>query len=189
MLSPETYNSLEKIAMTFLLDYSFIEFPVDVFKLAEVSFHVKFIRYSELDKEKREKILAVPELEDSFTVFEHWSDGRTTYLIYYNDSKTYYRQRFSIGHEIKHIIFGEEEPTLEDEEGADYFSKSLIAPKCLVIKNDVSSPEEITAKFELSPEPSNYLFKTIQNRIDKYGKELFDYEAKFIEEIEKRLNE
>ena len=59
----------------------------------------------------------------------------------------------------------------------------------MVIKNDVSSPEEITAKFELGPEPANYLFKTIQNRIDKYGKELFDYEAKFIEEIEKRLNE
>lgn len=189
MLSPETYNSLEKIAMTFLLDYNFITFPVDVFKLAEVSFHVRFVKYSELDKEKREKILDVPELEDSFTVFEHWSDGSTTYIIYYNDSKTYYRQRFSIGHELKHIIFDEEEPTLEDEEAADYFSKSLIAPKCLIIKNEVSSPEEITEKYELGPEPSKYLFKAIQNRIDKYGKELFDYEAKFIEEIDIMLNE
>ncbi len=185
MLSPDTYNSLEKIAMSFLLDYSFIKFPIDVFKLAEVSFHVKFVKYSELSEEKREKILAIPELEDSFTVFEHLSDGRTTYIIYYNDSKTYYRQRFSIGHELKHILFDEEEPTAENEEEADYFSKSLIAPKCLIILDNINSREEIVEKYELGPEPSRYLFNSIQRRIDKYGRELFDFEAKFIEEIEK----
>lgn len=184
MLSPEEYNSLEKKAMSLLLDYGFIHFPIDIFLLGKIAFDVTFIKYSELEKEKREYILSQRELEDSFTIFEHWSDESITYKIYYNDSKNYYRQRYSIGHELKHIIYEEENPTEEDEEGADYFAKSLIAPKCLIIRKELESSEEIVSEFELGPEPSTYLFNTIQKRLKKYGRELFKFEAEFIEELE-----
>jgi hypothetical protein len=50
----------------------------------------------------------------------------------------------------------------------------------MVIKANVCSSNEITEKFELGPQPASYLFDTIQRRIDKYGKEMFEYESEFL---------
>ena len=179
---------MEKKVFQILLDNEYVEFPLDVFELARRVFKAEIIKYSDLGDEVRKKILSVKELEDSFTVFEHWSDGNITYKIYINDSKAIYRQRFSMGHEIKHIVFKEEDPSEEDEALADYFSKCLIAPKCLIIMDNIESEDDIVEKFELGPQPSSYLFKTIQNRVEKYGRELFDFEKEFLKKRQKIID-
>ncbi len=176
----DKYIAIEKKALNLLIDYSYIDFPVDVFDFAKSVFNADIIKYSSISSEKLLKLSRFGALDDSFTVFEHMSDGTIHYKIYFNDKKPYYRQRFSIGHEIKHIVYGEENPSDEEEDLAEYFSKVFIAPKCMVILSDVYSAREITEKFELGPEPAGYLFNTIQKRIEKYGREMFEYESEFL---------
>ena len=180
MLDAERYISAEKKALELLIDYEYIEFPLDVFEFAKKVFGAEIIKYSSLPKEKLIELNKFKELDDSFTVFEHISDGTIHYKVYYNDDKPYYRQRYSIGHEIKHIVYGEENPTDEEELLAEYFSKVLLAPKCMVILAEVCSPAEITEKFGIGPQPASYHFTTIQKRMEKYGKEMFEYESEFL---------
>ena len=181
MLTGDEYTRLEKDALNLLIDYGFIKFPINVFELARKAFNAKIIKYSTLKDEQMDLIKRCGEvLDDGFTIFEHLSDGSINYIIYYNDSKKESRQRYTICHEMKHILYGEECPSEKDEEGAEYFAKVLIAPKCLVILKGINSPEGIVEHFNLSYESSIYHMAGIKNRVTAYGKELFEFEIDFL---------
>lgn len=182
-LSGEEYSQLEQDALCLLVDYGFIEFPIDVFKLAKQAFNVEFIKYSSLDKEVLEKVKGYEATKDGFTVFHKYSNGTTKYSIYYQDSMNDYRQRYTIGHEIKHILYNEEEPSEKEETAAEYFSKVLIAPKCIVIKENLKTVEDIVNRFELSYEASHNHLKGINHRRYTFGDSLFEYEVDFINDI------
>lgn len=181
MLSGYEYTQLEKDALNLLVDYGFIEFPIDSFELASKAFNAKIVKYSSLSKEKLAAIKKSGEvLEDGFTIFEHLSNGNINYIIYYNDNRCENRQRYTISHEMKHILYGEEFPNAKDEEGAEYFAKVLIAPKCLVILKKIKRPEDIVKHFKLSHESSIYHMDGIKNRIAAFGEELFEFEIEFL---------
>ena len=84
MLDAERYISAEKKALELLIDYEYIEFPLDVFEFAKKVFRAEIIKYSSLPKEKLIELNKFKELDDSFTVFEHISDGTIHYKIYYS---------------------------------------------------------------------------------------------------------
>ena len=182
-LTGEEYTQLEKDAISLLIDYGFVNFPIDVFELAKKAFGAQLVKYSSLKKKKLVKIKGYDATKDGFTVVEHMSDRSKKYIIYYDDKSNIYRQRYTIGHEIKHIFYGEEDRTKKEEDGAEYFSKVLIAPKCLIIKNKIRNIEEIVEKYELSYEAAAYHLKGINNRRLCYGDALFDYEQDFINDI------
>lgn len=186
-LSGIEYDQLGKDALNLLIDYGFIKFPIDVFDLAIKAFGAKIIKYSSLEKEKLGKIKGYDETKDGFTVTEHLSDGTIRYTIYYDDKSNPSRQRYTIGHEIKHLFYQEENPSKKDEEGAEYFSKVLIAPKCLIIKNNIKTVNEIENVFGLSYEASYHHLNGINNRRKRYGNELFDYEQNFINDMNSML--
>ena len=182
-LTGEEYTQLEKDALTLLIDYGFVEFPIDPFKLAKVAYDVEFVKYSSIGKKILKKIREYDATEDGFTVTHHMSDGSIRYSIYYDDSKNIYRQRYTIGHEIKHIFYGEEDTIKKDEDAAEYFSKVLLAPKCLIIINKIRTKEEIVEKFGLSHEAAQNHLRGINNRIASFGEELFDYEKEFLKDM------
>lgn len=189
VLTGEEYTQLEKDALDLLIDYGFIDFPIDVFKLAKVAFDVEFIKYSSLKREVLNKIKSYDSTKDGFTIFHHYSDKTIRYSIYYEDSVNVYRQRYTIGHEIKHILYTEEEPTEKEEIAAEYFSKVLIAPKCKIIKKGYKRVETIVEKFGLSYEASTNHLKGINNRRNSYGNSLFDFELDYfkrVKEIKKK---
>ncbi|MCQ2554695.1 MAG: ImmA/IrrE family metallo-endopeptidase [Clostridia bacterium] len=172
---------MDKLALDFLTDYGLFHFPVDVFYIATEILHVDLIKYSSLSQSKRSQILSKPSLEKGFTITEHYTNGSTGHKIYYNDSSNIYRQRFTIAHEIKHILCGEEEYTADSEILADYFSKALQAPKCVMILNNINSIEKCVTHFSLSYEASTYWIQALRNRIRCVGSDLFDYESDYIQ--------
>jgi len=186
-LTGEEYTQLEKGALNLLIDYGFVNFPIDVFELAKKAFGANIVKYSSLKKKKLEKIKGYDATKDGFTVVEHMSDGSKRYIIYYDDKCNVYRQRYTIGHEIKHIYHDEENTTKKEEDGAEYFSKVLIAPKCIIISNNICTVEKIVEKFELSYEAAGNHLKGINHRREHFGNELFDYEKEFINDMESIL--
>lgn len=43
------------------------------------------------------------------------------------------RQRCTIAHEIKHVVYREDNPTEKEETLANHFARVLLAPSCLVM--------------------------------------------------------
>lgn len=184
-LTGDEYTQLEKDAQALLIDYGFVKFPIDVFALAKQAYKADIVKYSSLPRKKLAKIKDYETLNDGFTVFHKMSDGTKRYTIYYNDKCNVYRQRYTIGHELKHIFYDEETPKSKDEDGAEYFSKVLLAPKCLVIKKKIVTPEEMVEHFGLSLDASRNHLNGIYNRIRAFCDDLFAYEKDFIDDIEK----
>lgn len=184
-LTGEEYTQLEKDAQTLLIDYGFVDFPIDIFALAKKAFKAEIVKYSSLSRKKLAQIKEYEPLNDGFTIFHKMSDGTKRYTIYYNDKCNEYRQRYTIGHELKHIFYDEELTKQKDEDGAEYFSKVLLAPKCLVIKKKIKTPEEMVEHFGLSLDASRNHLKGISNRLRVFGCDLFAYEKQFMDDIEK----
>lgn len=102
--------------------------------------------------------------------------------IYYNDDLPYCRQRFTIAHEIKHVVCGEEEFDKEIEVFADHFARELLAPSCLVmfmIQNH--NILEIGDRFYISASAAENAVKAAENRIKAKGMELNQYEIDYID--------
>ena len=180
MITGEHYAEMDKLALSFLIDYNLYEFPLDVFKIAKEILHAELIKYSSLDPLQLEYIKSKEALKKGFTITERLDNGDKRYKIFYNDESNIYFQRFTIGHEIKHILLGEESFSNDAEILADYFSKALQAPKCLVISFEIYTQEECIDMFSLGYESSGYWISGIKNRISKYGKDLFDYERNYM---------
>lgn len=182
------YDELDIEALQILMDYSNAYFPIDLCNLCE-KLRIKLVPYSLLPIGKIEEINSIAtngELKDGCSIIlEHPDDDGYIAYTFYNDNvkDVMIRERiwFTIGHEIKHVIFNEINPTKEEEDEANHFARMLLAPTCILIVGKYDNQEDIIKKFKLTKSASFNALKARNNRIDKYGEALFDYEMDFIE--------
>lgn len=186
------YNRMAILANSVLLDYGFYTFPIDVHKLAlKIGMHL--IPYSSLSPRKNECLLQKVGTEKGLTVFRRRSN-RTIYDTYYNDDFNEAACRFTIAHEIKHVVAEDvlkkdTDLSEQDELLADYFAKCLLAPQAIIIQSRLNEPEEYVKKFGLSRQAASIWFDAVEKRKNKYGdRYLFDYEIDFLDELARRQN-
>ncbi len=173
------YAKLDEDALNLRIDYGFVDDYVDVFKLAEY-LGMKLIPYSRMTKNQRESIAEI-DIKDGFTVI--WpSNGERQYYTFYNDDSPYFRQRFTIAHEIKHVVYGEEGFDEENEAFADHFARALLAPSCLVMLM-IQNQNILTISdcFNISASAADNAVKAAKNRIKAKGMELNQYEIDYID--------
>ena len=119
--------------------------PVNVQKICRNE-RIRLITYAE-----GEKIVRKLHLESNTVDNDAFSIGR---VIFYDASKPIVRQRFSIAHEIGHILLHStenatvynREPSPDDnplEAEANIFASRLLAPLCVLHNLGVQSAEEI----------------------------------------------
>jgi len=101
------------------------------------------------------------------------SDGESTIttdgvpLIIYNRQKPRPRKRFTVAHEIGHILLGHvgkyqlvnREPSSEDnpiEQAANVFASRLLAPACVLWALNCQTPEEIMKVCDISYQAAEY---------------------------------
>lgn len=180
--SGKDYQDVDSMALRLRLDYCHLEKCLDVFKLAK-QLNIVLIKYSSLNKEQLEQISKYDELTDGFTVFEK-KNGSYKFYTYYNDSKGDARIRLTIAHEIKHVVFLEEDPDEKQEDLANHFARYLLAPTCLVMpyvrKN--LSPLEIVSDFDISLEAAENSHYHAYRRIVGNRALLDDFEQEFMVE-------
>lgn len=112
---------------------------------------------------------------------------------YYNDIDMQEpRQRFTIAHEIKHVVSGDCHKkflTVKDEALADFFAKSLLAPQAIIIQEGLSSPDEYVKRFLISKQSAEFYYLATEKRKYKFGETfLFDYEREFLEKVKNADN-
>lgn len=124
-------------------------FPLDCENIVNI-LGCKLYRYSELPEVKRQGCLQVS--NESMKIHNR---------IYYNDElMSEGRARFSIMHELGHIILGHGEyrnAVLEAE--ANYFASNIFAPRMAVHYSQCKRPKHVVKQFGLTFEAATYVLE------------------------------
>lgn len=143
------YQNVRNAAWQCLLDAGITELPVSVTKIAK-HFDIR------IAKNSAHSILKSEQSGISFqTKSGEW-------LIVYDDTATTGRKRFTVAHELGHIllghplregeqhtrVFSKDRPEVEKE--ADMFAARILSPACVLWALDLHTPEEIAERCQIS---------------------------------------
>lgn len=182
--APIDYEMIDKAALQLRMDYGFLNDRIDIFELAR-KIGMTLIPYSKLMPEQSSFIDNIKTLDDGFTVMRYENKALKFYT-FYNDSVGKYRQRFTIAHEIKHVIFEEFDPDEKQEDLANHFARYILAPTCIVMKYKDESPYELAYSFNISFEAADHALVAANNRIAFRRNKMEDYEKAFLEETKEK---
>lgn len=179
-----TYTRYEGIKMTItdiLIDYNIDTLPIDVFLLAK-RMGIIVLKYSEFSIDEQVKIISAS--NDGMSLYSY---KNKCYYIIYNDDMYESRIRFTIAHEIGHIILGHVESNEETESEADFFARNLLVPLCMIIHNDITDYKVITVMFDVSTSVAGRVISNVASRIDSGHKDLEFYEIDLLKQF-KQIN-
>ena len=143
-------------------------FPIDCESIvAKLGYQmVTYQQYCEGNRELFKNLCSIS--NDSFIM-------RRKRLMFINSSVDRRRKRFSICHEIGHIVM-----LTDDEDEADGFASSILAPLPIVRMYGLSTADEISQKFDISISAANHVVFDLKKPFEDNGL-LCDY----FKEIEK----
>lgn len=123
---------------------SITQVPINCLQIIE-TLGIPLIKYSSANEARRKSYHLVS--DDSFKF-----KGR----IYYNDlSPHIMRQRFSLMHELGHIILNHTGSSLQNEDEADRFSSLILAPRIAIHKMKCQDAQQIHDTFQISYRAAN----------------------------------
>ena len=114
-------------------------FPIDCIKII-TGLGIPLYKYSDLPEKKINKCLQVS--NDAFTL-----QG----VIIYNDKFPHKeRQRFSLMHEVGHIVLNHKGESSDNEKEADLFASNILAPRSIIWYLHLDSVKNICETFDVS---------------------------------------
>ena len=136
-----SYKNARNAAWQCLLDFDIRELPVKPSTIAK-QLGIKIIKNSSINE------LSEGESGATYLINSKW-------YIVYNDTEPRQRSRFTVAHELGHILLGHimcdkhyartfdtSRPTIEQE--ADVFAARLLAPACVLWALNVHTPQDIS---------------------------------------------
>lgn len=155
---PDYYIATNKAYAT-LIKYKVFSFPISpkiiIRQLSNVAIHT----YSDLAKRmgiSREVFLDyLSSSEHGFTARQ-----RDKYAVFYNEQKDDTTIRFTLAHELGHIILGHIEDGKRENKEANCFARNLLCPVPIIKEMNIQTEKEYTEAFNIS-EPMAYC--AIQN--------------------------
>lgn len=160
-------------------DYEVNRLPIDVFELAN-KMEIILIPYSNCSLEKQVQLLQAS--DEGMSCFDHTRGNR--FVIYYNDNnRNKQRIRFTIMHEIGHIVLEHKESCEQTESEADFFARNALAPLPIIISNKIYDLEKIVSTFDISYSCAGNVSRTLATRLEYGYDELLDYELTLVQQF------
>lgn len=130
--------------------YEVKNIPVDVFELSD-RMGIKLVKFSELTQNELQLLsnFGINSNSAGFLALAS-KKGKIIPFIYYNDAQDFGRVRFTILHEIGHLVLEHLEQSDLAEVEANFFAKYFIAPPVLVDRINPSDYMEVACVFNLS---------------------------------------
>jgi len=122
-------------------------------------------------------------LNRSIDGMSYYYDDLKEFHIIYNDSRKHARIRFTIAHEIGHIVLGHKESNEENESEADFFARSLLVPIPIILFKEISDEEIIMEEFDVSFQVASIVLNNVKSRLESGCKEFKDYEKKLLKQF------
>lgn len=164
-LESNRYEEIAKTSFELFVDYGIVKFPIDVFLLAK-KMGIIVYKYSEFNSDDR--LVIMNGSDDGL----HWRYDNQFYIAY-NDLRINTRIRFTIAHEIGHIVLGHTETTDENESEADFFARNLLVPPCVLLEKKIDTEEDIMLTFNVSLSVATHSLNVLNSRL-MYGHRKFE---------------
>lgn len=146
-LAGTRYDEIRSIVADLIEDWGISAYPFSVWELLR-RMGIRTFRYSELPERLRSEVMRY--WPDAITIYPpDFNPART--IIFYNDCREQKRIRFTVAHELAHLILmhpGTGEKVYEDE--ADFFAGYLLAPAPLVLRDSRLDASMISDDFQVS---------------------------------------
>lgn len=179
-LTNDRYEVIKKNVVKMFMDNDIRQIPIDCFEICQ-KMCVKSKKYSQLTPDAFSKATEVS--EDGFCML--MEEGPEPFVslqwyIFYDDTKSRERIRFTIMHEIGHIVLEHTEHSQLAESEANFFAKYSLAPPPLVHKIKPEDYMDISNAFDLSQECAYYAM-SFYNKWLQYGhSEYLNYESELL---------
>ncbi len=146
-LAEARYDEIRSVVADLIEDWGISTYPFSIWELLR-RMGIRVFRYSELPEQLRSEVMCC--WPDAITCYP--SDlNPTRTIILYNDFRERRRIRFTVAHELAHLILmrpGTGEKVYEDE--ADFFAGYLLAPAPLVLRDSKLDASVISDDYQVS---------------------------------------
>ncbi len=172
-LPSKVYYKIERAVVSLYKKLVITTIPLDPFKIAEqMGFIVKRIselpHASQIELRERER--------EALSLYDN---AIGTFVIFYDDSISYSRIRFTLMHEIGHIVLGHKEESELARRMADYFAAYALAPSPLIGKYNCDDYMDVANKFSVSQVCASICFQRYLNWA-QFGGNLELYEIELL---------
>jgi len=177
------FEEIKKTVADIVARYSISSIPVDVFDLAK-KLGIRVVPFSEVSEYVWNKIrsFGIPDNIDGFFLMAE-KYGREVPFIYFDDSRSRGRIRFTMLHEIGHFILNHKEQSTLAEAEANFFAKYMIAPPVIVHQIQPNDYLDLKNRFDISDgcawNAFSYYIKWLGHK-ERNGKVLEGYEKKIL---------
>lgn len=157
-LSKQKYFLISHIARDFIIENTIFTLPVNLSKIVQNNCW-KTVRYSKLKDLNFSEYDSIMKLNYGFTQ----QIGTNNYIIFYNDQIPLSVQRFTIAHEIGHIVLNHFNVPIENrEQEANMFAARLLMPMCVLLECKISSEQELSSLCHVSEISAHYRYERLQ---------------------------
>lgn len=158
----KTNYNLATTAAYETLIYNNMPLPIDPFKIKIQNTKVKILSMQEFSQKfnvPMEEMTQNGLCNEGYNIVEIKNGVRRATILYNEDIISNERKRFTIAHEIGHIVLGHKKHSINNEKEADTFASQLLLPHC-VLEQLVKLGKSITEtylkdKFGLSNEAAH----------------------------------
>ena len=183
------YKTARDNAWRYLIRHKVKELPVDVFALCRKD-KITLVPYSADKARSMAELIGIADWMDETDGLAVRVEEMT--IIFWDDSLPITRQRFTVAHELGHIVNGDlgpeptrrnQEPSEDDdpqETAANIFAARILAPACILWALGVKDAETIAEVCSISQTAAKWRYKRLEllyerekTFMEKYGKSCF----------------
>lgn len=151
--------------------YNNCSFPIDLYNLKTIDYRIKIISMQEYSIRTGVSIYELTQsgsFEEGYICVEE--DKKRATIIYNENIETDARKRFTIAHEIGHVVMHHKGYDLKNEQEADTFASQLLMPHCILEKlihmGKNATPQYLNSKFGLSIEAAKISLQHVGKKMN-----------------------
>lgn len=141
------HDKINEIILEVYRTCSIRTFPIDCISILQ-KYGYCCIPYDRLSTKKQQACEQIS--HDSFLL---------NHTIYYNAAVTYGRIRFSLMHELGHILLGHHDSSPEDEADANTLASNLLAPRMAIHYTHSTTDTQIASHFKVTLKAARYMYQ------------------------------
>ena len=172
-LPKKVYAQIETAVTNLFVELGIGEYPIDPVDIIRRKGYI-LRTYSDLSPQKRHA-LRVKELDAT----SFYAPNLKTFVIYYDETQSLERIRFTLMHEVGHITMGHKEESDLAKKMADYFAAYALAPSPIIMQFHCEDYIDVAHIFVISTLCADYSFQRYRNWVDFSG-HLKSYECELI---------